>query len=264
MVNRLLIYILLGLFSNTLSAQLDTMQISGMYYNTNLYIYNPSAGSTYSISKLIVNNKPISENLATNGLEVDLGIYEMEEETPVSVTVIYNSEYPPVIVNPEALMPPVRFRITKPRYSSRQGDLIWTLRGVPGDNPIIVEQYKWNSWRQVAEIDPVDTVANNIYQLHIDPHSGKNLYRVKSTSINGQEVRSRNCILNNKNVAKVVVQSTKITNEIVLSSKADYEIYNSDDKLVLKGSDRYIDVSTLEKGWYKLFFDNQTQDFKKK
>ena len=264
MVNKIFIYILLGLLSNTLYAQLDTIKISGLYYNTNLYIYNPSVGSNYSIRKLMVNNKPITDSLATNGIEVDLSIYNMEEETPINISVIYQSEFPPVVVNPEALMPPVRFRITKPRYSARQGDLIWTLRGIPGDNPIIVEQYKWNSWRHVAEIDPVDTVANNIYQLHINPHSGKNLYRVKSTSINGDEVKSRNCILNDRNVQKIVVQSTKITDEIVLSAKTDYEVYNSNDKLLLKGRDRYIDVSTLEKGWYKLFFDNQIYDFKKK
>ena len=263
MINRLLIYIFWGLLSQTLLAQVDTISISGMYYNTNLYLYNPSVGDGFSIQKLVVNNDTIGTELATNGIEVDLSTYEFEEESPINISIIYKGEYPPVIVNPEALMPPVRFRISKPRYS-RDGDLQWALRGVPGDYPIIVEQYKWNSWRQVATIDPIDTVANNVYQLPIKPHSGKNIYRVKCTSINGEEVKSRDCILNSRDVDRVVIQNNKITSEIVLSSKTEYEIYSIEDNLLLSGNERYIDVSTLDKGKYKLFFDNQILIFKKK
>jgi len=263
MINRLLIYIFLGLLSQSLFAQVDTMTISGMFYNTNLYIYNPTIDNTFSIKKLIVNRDTVENELSTNGIEIDLNSYEMFEEDPVNIVIIYNSDFPPVIVNPEALMPPVKFRISKPRYS-RDGELKWAVRGVPGDFPIIVEQYKWNSWRQVATIDPVDTVANNVYLLKIKPHSGKNIYRVKCTSIKGEEVKSRDCILSSREVEKVSVQNTKFVSEIVLSSKTEYEIYNIEGDLLLSGNERYIDITSLKKGKYKIFFDNQILEFKKK
>jgi len=263
MFNRILIFIFFGLITNGLYAQIDTINISGMYYNSNLYIYNPSVSDGFSITKLIVNKDTVIEDLATNGIEVDLGTYGLEESSPINISIIYEGKYPPVIVNPEVLMPPVRFRISKPRYT-RDGELQWALRGVPGDFPIIVEQYKWNSWRQIASIDPVDTVANNVYEIQVKPHSGKNIYRVKSISIKGDEVKSRDYIFTPKSVYKVVIQNKKITNEIVLSSKTEFEIYTLDGVLLLKGENRYIDISTLKKGKYNIFFDNQIQEFKKK
>ncbi len=263
MLKRILIYVLLVFISHSLIAQLDTIRMSGMYYHTNLYVYNPSVGDDFSIEKLIINNDTITQELKTNGIEVDFSTYELDEGAPVNIHIVFKGEYSPVIVNPEALMPPVRFRISKPRYT-KSGELQWALRGVPGDFPIIVEQYKWKSWRQVAEIDPVDTVANNIYELPINPHSGKNIYRVKSVSVKGEEVKSRDCIVSPKHISKVIIQNKKIKEEIVLSSKTEYEIYSQDGSLLLNGTDRYIDVSKLNKGLYTIFFDNQIQEFKKK
>ena len=263
MLKRILIYVFLVFISHSLLAQLDTIRLSGMYFYTNLYLYNPSMGDDFSIEKLIINNDTITQELNTNGIEIDFSSYEFDEGSPINIHIVFKGDFAPVIVNPEALMPPVRFRISKPRYT-KGGELQWALRGVPGDFPIIVEQYKWKSWRQVAKIDPVDTVANNVYELQISPHSGKNIYRVKSVSVKGEEVKSRDCIVSRGSIGKVVIQSKKIKEEIVLSSKTEYEIYTLDGSLLLNGTDRYIDVSNLDKGEYTIFFDNQIQEFKKK
>ncbi len=263
MLKRILIYVFLVFISHSLIAQLDTIQMSGMYYNTNLYVYNPSVGGDFSIEKLIINKDTITQELETNGIELDFSSYELKEGSPLNIQIVFKGAYSPVIVNPEALMPPVRFRISKPRYT-KSGELQWALRGVPGDFPIIVEQYKWKSWRQVAEIDPVDTVANSIYVLPIDPHSGKNIFRVKSISVKGEEVKSKDCIISPKGISKVIIQNKKIKEEIVLSAKSEYEIYAKDGSLILNGTDRYIDISKLDKGYYTIFFDNQIQEFKKK
>ncbi len=234
-----------------------------MYYGTNVYVYNPSVADSFSIHTLIVNKDTIREELRTNGIEIDLSTYNFDEGDRVSINVIYEGKFPPVIVNPEALMPPVKFRISKPVFNKHE-ELQWQVRGVPGDYPIVVEQYKWNQWKKVAEVDPIDTVANNIYKIHIRPHSGKNIYRVKSFNIKGEEVMSRDVIFNASGYSPVYIQTKKITNEIALSSKTEYEIYDLKSNLLLSGYDRYIKVDKLPKGKYLLFFDNQIQEFKKK
>ncbi len=234
-----------------------------MYYGTNIYVYNPSVADSFSIQKLIVNKDTISEDLKTNGIEVDLGSYNFDEGDRVSIIVIYESNFAPVIVNPEALMPPVKFRIAKPVYT-KNDELKWHIRGVPGDYPIIVEQYKWNQWKTVAKVDPIDTVANNIYKITIRPHSGKNIYRVKSINIKGEEVRSRDLIFNASNQNPIYIQNKKFIDEIVLSRKTEYEIYDLNRSLLLSGYDRYINIDKLPKGKYLLFFDNKIQEFKKK
>ena len=270
MINHIWVYIFFILITQSLQAQsrpvsLDTINLSGMYYSTNLYVYNPSVADSFSIQELIVNKDTIRQELATNGIEINLKTYKLEEGDVVDILIIYSGKYPPVIVNPEALMPPVRFRISKPRYT-RNEELQWNVRGVPGDYPIIVEQYKWNAWRKVATVDPVDTVENNIYEIPVTPHSGKNIYRIKSTNIKGEEVSSRDLIFNSRKVQKVYIQNKKkkIESEIILSAKTEYEIYDLEGNQLLSGKDRYIKIDKLAKGNYLLFFDNQIQEFKKK
>jgi len=246
-----------------LRAQTDTISISGMFYHTNVYVYNPSVADSFSVQSIIINNDTITHELDANGIELDLNTYEMEEGDRVSIQVIYAGNYSPVIVNPQALMPPVKFRISKPKYS-KDKELKWMVRGVPGDYPIIVEQYKWNAWKTVATIDPIDTVANNLYRVKIQPHSGKNIYRVKSHNIKGEEIVSRESIFSDSKTSTVSIQNKKFTEEIVLSSKTEYEIYDLQGNLILNGFDRYIKINELTKGKYLLFFDNQIQEFKKK
>jgi len=246
-----------------LSAQTDTISISGMFYHTNVYVYNPSIADSFSVQSIIINNDTITQNLNANGIEIDLNTYEMEEGDRVSIEVIYVGNYSPVIVNPQALMPPVKFKISKPKYS-RDKELKWMVRGVPGDYPIVVEQYKWNDWKTVATIDPIDTVANNLYKVRIQPHSGKNIYRIKSHNIKGEEIVSRESIFSDSKTIAVTIQNKKFTDEIVLSSKTEYEIYDLQGNLKLSGFDRYIKINELIKGKYLLFFDNQIQEFKKK
>ncbi len=262
MVYRLLTIVFL-LFSVGLKAQTDTIAISGLYYHTNVYVYNPSVADSFSIQQLIVNKDTIKEYLNTNGIEIDLSTYNLKEEGRVNIQIVYQGKYPPVIVNPEALMPPVKFHISKPRFN-KNNQLQWQVHGVPGDYPLTLEQYKWNSWRIVAEVDPVDTVANNIYKVAIHPHSGKNIYRVKSYNIKGEEVMSRDVIFSAPAYKQVYIENKKIIDEITLSSKTDYEIYDMKSNLLKRGYDRYIKVDNLPKGKYLLFFDNQIQEFKKK
>jgi len=256
------IFILLTI-TQILKAQTDTISISGMFYHTNVYVYNPSVSDSFSVQSIIVNNDTITKDLNANGIEIDLSTYEMNEGDRVNIQVIYAGNYSPVIVNPQALMPPIKFRISKPKYSKNK-ELKWMVRGVPGDYPIIVEQYKWNDWKTVATIDPIDTVANNLYRVRIQPHSGKNIYRVKSHNIKGEEIISRESIFSDSKTSIVSIQNRKFTNEIILSSKSEYEIYDLKSNLKQSGFDRYIDISELKKGKYLLFFDNQIQEFKKK
>jgi hypothetical protein len=251
------------IITHTLFAQTDTLMLSGRYYQSNVYVYNPSISEVFSITQLIVNKDTINDELSTNGIEIDLSTYALLEGDRVDILIIYQGNYAPVIVNPQALMPPVKFRISKPRFT-RDNELQWKINGAPGDYPIEVEQFKWNSWRQVASIDPVDTIENNVYTLPILPHSGSNIYRVKSIDIKGEEVESKELIFSASQLDRVYIQSEKIENEIVLSSKTEFEIYDLESNLLLSGYDRYINVKDLPKGKYQLFFDNQIEEFKKK
>jgi hypothetical protein len=260
----LLPIVFLAFFVNDLKAQTDTMSLSGLYYFANVFLYNPSVSDSFSVQSIIVNKDTISEDLKTNGIEVDLRSFTLSEGDKVNIRVIYQHNFPPLIVNPQALMPPVKFKITKPKFNKESNELQWRVTGLPGDYPIIVEQFKWNGWRTIATVDPVDTVENNVYNVAIKPHSGKNLFRIKTINIKEEEVKSKELVYVPSNMDKVVIQNTKFETEIVMSGKAEYEIYDEANTLILSGYDRYIQIKELPAGKYLLFFDNQIIAFKKK
>ncbi|MCK5847203.1 MAG: hypothetical protein KAG84_07175, partial [Bacteroidales bacterium] len=229
MINRLLLFVILGLLSSSLYAQTETLNISGLYYNENIFLYNPSVGENFSIQSLKINDYEVKEDLSANGIELDLKSYGLKEKMPVKITIVYSAGYLPRVVNPEVIRAPERFRITKPRYT-RNSELQWAIRGAPSDKPIIVEQFKWNVWREIAVLNHIDTIALNLYEVKIEPHSGKNIFRIKGTDVKGEEITSRKCYLSSKDVRTVEIQNKKIRDEIVLSAKTEYEIYTLEEE----------------------------------
>ncbi len=246
-----------------LFAQPEVLSVSGQYYNENIFIYNPTVGDNFSIQSLRINDTEVSSDFSSNGIELDLGSYNLKKENPIIISIVYDSAHPPVIINPEAIMPLESFRISKPRYL-KNNKLRLSIQGVPRNTPIIVEQYKWDTWREVASVNSNEPVDKNTYEVKINPHSGKNIYRVKSTNVKGTEIISRSCIFSPKNVQNISIQKKISSKEIQFSAKTEYEIYTLEEKLVLNGNDRYIDISSLKKGKYLLFFDNKVIQFKKK
>jgi hypothetical protein len=241
------------------TAQTDTLYQEGKYYNTNLFIYNPETDSGYSITEITVNNDTIQGDLATNGIEVDLSQLELKEEEPVNIKIIYTEGYEPSIVNPEALKGNLKFRFSRPKMY--KGKLQWRINGNPSDYPIVIEEYRWNEWRVIGEVDPLDTVKNNLYQYDVNLHSGTNLIRLKTTDLQGQQVISKELRFVPR-INKVSLESTKIKDDITFSAETDYELYDLNGNLVKKGTERYVDVRELPKGEYWLNYDNETVKIK--
>jgi hypothetical protein len=261
-MQKTLFFIAFVLISLSGIAQSDTLYQGGKYYNTNIFVYNPDMDGEYSIQKIIVNEDTIHEDLATNGIEIDLSSLNLKEEDPVELKIIYKSGNEPSIVNPEALSNQQKFRFSRPKIY--KGKLQWRVNGSASDYPIVIEEYRWNEWRVVGEVDPLDTVKNNLYQYEIGMHSGTNIIRIHTTNIQGQKVVSKVLRFVPPRVPKIVLESTKVKEDITFSSETEYELYEIGGKLIKKGVERYVDVRDLPKGEYWLNYDNTTVKIKKK
>ncbi len=251
-----LFFIAFLLITGSVIAQTDTLIEEGKYYNTNIFVYNPDTDSGYSIHEIIVNNDTIVDDLATNGIEIDLSQLDLQEEDPVAIAIIYKEGYEPSIVNPQALKANVNFRFSRPKI--RKEKLQWRVNGTPSDYPIIIEEYRWNEWRVVGEVDPLDTVQNNLYQYNINLHSGTNRIRLKTVNLKGKEVVSKELQYTPPRVPKVELESTKVKDDIIFSAETQYELYDLQGNLIKKGTERYVDVRELPKGEYWLNYDNET------
>lgn len=244
------------------SGQFSRLTLNGKYFNDNIYIMNPTVSDSFSIYKIIVNGDTIVDELNSNTIEIDFHLMGLKEEQNINLTIIYDSLYPPFIQNPEVLFPPEDLRFSKLRL--KDNNLMWRIGGIMSDYPIEVQQFKWNQWRVVGEVDPLDTVENQTYSLQVKLHSGDNEFRLKTTNFREEEIFSRVSSFRPPMMTPIKMVSTKVTNEIEFSAETEYEIYSSDGIKLLSGFDRYVDVSALPKGIYFVNYDNFTIEVKKK
>ena len=80
------------------------------------------------------------------------------------------------MLNPGGLQPKPTFN-TVDISVSEDGFLEWITTDEFGSLPYMVEQYKWNKWMKVGEVQGVGTPGTNNYAFHVDFVSGKNKFR---------------------------------------------------------------------------------------
>ncbi|OIP00711.1 MAG: hypothetical protein AUJ98_06765 [Bacteroidetes bacterium CG2_30_33_31] len=250
------------IFCLALSAQTDSIYLKGKYFESNLYVFNPSVGDNFSVCMYVINGDSIYNELKSNAIEIDFQLLGIQIEADVEIIIYFDSLFPPLVVNPEVIQSPQKFKFSKPRI--KKDIMSWRVYGDVSDYPIEVQQFKWNFWRVIEEIDPLDTVENNTYSAQLIPHSGDNKFRVKTINLADEVVYSKDIEYRSPNVTKVDIKELKIKNELQFSSETEYEIYTLDGVMLLSGRDRYVDVSKLDTGEYWVNFDNQTAKIKKK
>ena len=256
--------LLLFSFGISLSAwsQSDSIVLTGKYYETNLYIFNPSVVDSFSIFMVVVNQDSLYGELKSNAIEVDFQLLGIEPEADVQVVIYFDSLHPPLVVNPEVLYSSTKFKFSKPRI--KKDVISWRVYGDVGEYPFEIQQFKWNMWRVVAEVDPLDTVENNYYSVQISPHSGVNTFRLKTKNIEGEVVYSKEATYRPPWIKPVTIKSYKVREELEFSSETEYEIYDKNGKLIVKGVDRYVDMTSYPSGFYWINYDNQSEKIKKK
>lgn len=144
-----------------------------------------------------------------------------------------------------------------------EATLVWTASGETTTLPYVIEQFRWNKWIKIGEVDPHLEVAEKTYQFKAPPHSGENVCRVKptATSTENKEIR-----WTNPKIAKVkfTVKKSEIEFSDEQSNPVEtmFEIIDSSGALVKRGWAQKISCDNLPKGLYTLNYDNQKAEFK--
>ncbi len=247
--------ILLLLFTNQ-GVIAKEIVIRGNYYGYNLYVVNPSVGEDFCIEEVKINNIVSKDEIMSNSFEIDFSLLNLQIGDKVVVRIKYSKSCTPKIINIEDLQPPDFFKFTTIKV--KDGNLQFRVRGKPGDEPFYVQQYKWNKWHDLGEVDVMDTIKSNLYSKEITPHSGQNTFRVKKVNKRGEIIYSKQTHFRDNRMREVTIESTKVREELVISEETDYELYDVNGNLIKKGKERYIDFSSLPKGKYWLNFDSKT------
>ena len=180
----------------------------------------------------------------------------------VVIEISHKSDCTPVILNPEVLKPRPTYEVVSMSINSA-GILKWTAKNESGSLPYVVEQFKWNKWVYVGEVQGLGSPENHDYSFQITTHSGENKFRIKQVGLGSTPKLSSTVILNS-NTDKPNFMIYKDNNAIQYTIETAFEIYDVFGTIVKKGFGKETNIENLAKGKYYLCYDNQVEEFNKR
>ncbi len=248
---------------------LANLSIEGTYQGKNLYVQNPmdDDGFGYCATKATVNGDILPGGTGMGAFEIDFSLFNIAIGEPVFIVIEHNDGCKPKILNPEVLLPRSTFVVTNIQISNT-GKLTWKTKEEQGKLPYVIEQYRWNKWVQVGEVQGKGTAGENTYEFQVAPHSGENTVRVVQIDHSGTK-RKSNEVKFASSVPIITKSPSQVKDFITFSANGSnmetrYEIYDAYGNIVKKGVDSKVNCENLLKGIYYISFDNTVDKFIKK
>lgn len=149
-------------------------------------------------------------------------------------------------------------------FSVKEDGLIcWTAKEEQGSLPYIVEQFIYDKWVAVGEVNGIGTPTPNSYSVPVILNSGENKFRVRQKGYDKMS-RFSNAIsyYSKKEMVNYSVEDKNQT--LVFSSDTYYIIYNPYGAIIKQGYGNSLNISDFPKGYYCLIYDNKLGGFEKK
>ncbi|MES2566238.1 MAG: hypothetical protein V4565_05195 [Bacteroidota bacterium] len=238
--------------------------LEGKFQNKNVFIQNAfgSNGVGFCATEIKVNGKITMDEVNSSSFEIDLTALNIKPGQKVVIEISHKSDCVPVVLNPEVLKPRPTFEVVSMNINS-SGILKWTAKNESGPLPYVVEQFKWNKWVYIGEVQGVGNPENHDYSFQIATHSGENKFRIKQVGL-GATPKLSSPVIINSGIDKPSFMITKNNNEIQYTAETAFEVYDAFGTVVKKGFGKQIDIGNLSKGKYYLCYDNQVAEFDKK
>lgn len=242
------------------------LSIEGVYQGKNVYVQNPisSDGFGYCASKVTVNGDIVPSNIGNGDFEIDLSDLNISIGEPLFIAIEHEEGCKPFIINPEVLLPRSTFIIAKLDIQTN-GKLIWETTKEQGKLPYYIEQFRWNKWVIVGEVQGIGTGGMHHYEFSVSPHSGLNTVRVVQIDHSGLKRPSKEVRFNSL-VPKVTKNPTKVKDVIHFTAKntpieTRFEIFDAYGNIVKKGVGTTVNCKNLARGAYYINFDNTNEKF---
>ena len=255
-----LIHLLVGanLSASKLESAVGILILEGHYQGKNVYIQSNygTDGIGFCVYEVKVNGAVTTDELNSRTFEIDLASFGYKIGTSILIRIKYKKGCNIHILNPSVLLPKSTYEIEKIAISSK-GLLTWSTKNEAGKLTFIVQQFRWNKWVTIGEVDGKGTSSLHKYRFQSSPHSGENKLRVKQTGTSGKPRYSKS--------AKYISKSPEISFEqddeakkIIFSGKTLFEMYDSVGNILKKGYTKKINITDLKKGLFYLNYDNKS------
>lgn len=242
----------------------NVVVLEGKYQNKNLYVQNSfaSSGVGFCVFEVRVNGEVTTDEVNSSAFEIDLAQRNLKLGDNVSITIKHKDGCAPKVLNPDALKPVPTFETVEINLTA-EGLLKWKTLGEQGSLPFVIEQYKWNKWVTVGEVQGKGTATENEYNFNVALVSGVNKFRVKQVGLNKRPRYSAETSIKNNRIP-ISFNYDKNKQVVNFTDETAYEIYDRYGNLVKKGFGKNVDISNLDKSLHYINFDNQTSEFSKK
>jgi hypothetical protein len=243
-----------GLFAN------EALLVEGKYQNKNIYVQNSfsSNGVGFCAYEVYVNEQRTTDEVASSAFEIDLRPFNLKLDDKVEIKIYHKDGCEPKVLNPEALKPRPTFT-TKSINISNTGLITWTTSGEAGALPFVIEQFRWNKWVYLGEVQGLGSAGDHTYTFQANPHSGENTFRVKQVGF-GKEVKySPEIKFTPKDKAKLTYTLSPDSKQVTISGESLYEMFDAYGNVVLKGYGSKIDLVGFAKGTYWFCYDDEVK-----
>lgn len=263
-MKNLFIFVFLTTLASSLNAGAGVLVVEGKFQNKNIYIQNAfgSNGVGFCATEIKVNGKITTDEVNSSAFEIDLAAMDIKPGQKVTIEISHKNDCMPVVLNPEVLKPRPTFEVLSMNINSA-GVLKWTAKNESGALPYIIEQYKWNKWVYVGEVQGNGTPENHDYSFQVTTHSGDNKFRVKQVGL-GVAPKVSNAVILNSMTEKPTYMISKDGKGIQYSYETFFEVYDTFGTIVKKGYASETNIANLPKGKYYLCYDNQMTEFEKR
>jgi hypothetical protein len=250
--------------SNMENSKEGVIIVEGKYQDRNVYIANgwAQSGVGFCAYEVRVNGNLIIDEVNSSAFEVDLSLYNLRLGDDVIIEIRHKTGCEPKVLNPGSLKPSPTFETVDIKISPN-GILEWVTKNETGSLPYIVQQYKWNKWIDIGQVQGIGTSEMNNYAFYVDFNSGNNKFRVIQFDQTGKIKKSNSTEIEAEKPVVNFVYNKK-SKEIVFSSETIFEIHDEYGNLVMKGFGTSSKIHHLSNGLYWLSYDNITESFEKK
>ena len=227
---------------------------TGVYRGKTLFIQNPYNPETreFCISEVRLNNKRINLNYRHSAIKLDF--QGIEQNSPISIQIVHSDSCSPVILNPDAIQ--YKYSFAFHEISMNDSVLVWSTVGDQAGGVYSLDYYDYGIWQTQDTIPSKGRLGGAMYVHFPQLQEGPNKLRLKYTFPSGDYLYSRE--IDFHFYEEPVTFSPKGTKtSLTLSRYANYEIYDGGDNLVLSGAGSTIDVRSLKRGDYIIYFDNK-------
>lgn len=231
--------------------------LEGHYQGVDLYVQNPygSSGVGFCAYKVTINDNVTTDQVESSAFIIDFTTQGLKVGDAVIVKIFHKTDCQPKVLNPEVLRPKSTFETKSIKVNDSQV-LKWVTTGEQGKLTFQVEQYRWNRYIKIGEVEGDGTASENSYEFKITPTSGENKFRVVQVDYTGKKRMSPKATYQSS-TDKIDLVSAK-SKTLDFSGETLFEVYDTYGNLVKKGFGKNPNVENLQKGLYYVNFDSKT------